>query len=480
MKHMLKTIALTAAVALTLSTTLQAKESQRATPPGSVEFFLADPELGLAGAYSLGGETIYFEARRSNDGNGKTLGALGLRVVDAEGRTLALSGQPFNSSWNPQQGEFMMKEGFNYSYLLTGLGQTLENTRLHASLRGEKTALSTLAMGAANTAAIGFPFRNTTVAKRVPQASADQVADFYLDSTRNVSIERTPDDTLHIALADGLVFQVQQNFLADETDMQGRQGRINTSAILIDSEGYALAVETGGDEMPAAWIEAMQHETTRGYHDLARDFGRAASALNAVSYSAKSLPGASLSLSMEQDVMRRMALAAAENLLPERDRGNQKPERGVAPAKAGLYLTDIAVWAAGVFGAPSWVGEHSATYVQNWRYSNSTASSPRTRTSVRSFCNHGGCALESPMKKKCSYGGFRSTTYHAPSANNYTPFTNTWHTCMTPYYIDSRPGFHNCNDDSWTQVQAVHGRSYSVWLGRCSDIAFPTQHPSCD
>lgn len=49
MKHLIKTVALTAAVALTLSASVHAKESRRAQLDGNVNFFLTDPELGVAG-----------------------------------------------------------------------------------------------------------------------------------------------------------------------------------------------------------------------------------------------------------------------------------------------------------------------------------------------------------------------------------------------------------------------------------------------
>lgn len=484
MKRILKAVVLSAAVALSLSTVLQARQSpqpaQQAAQPGSVEFFLVDPELGLAGAYNLDGETIYFEARRSDEADSGAFGSLEMRLVDAAGRTLALSGQHIKSSWTPAQGEFMVTEGFKYSHLLEGMGRALQSANLHASLRAEKAALATLAMGASNTPAAAFPLRADSAAKSVAQVSAAEVADFYIDATRNVAMARTSGNALRVDLTDGMTLQIEQKYFPTERNQQGQLGRIENNAMLTDADGYVLTAELGGDEIPVEWLGAMEVQTARGHHELATRFGRVASTLNALAFSARSIPGVSLSREDELQVMRRMARASAQSLLPERDRGDQKADiRDVGLLATGLYRTDIAVWAGPLLGQ-QWIGEHSATFAQNWKYySADPASTGRYRTAVRGFCNHGGCAYDSGMSRKCFYSGYRSLSYHMPAAYWTTFGNDSWHTCRTPYGLTSALGFHNCNDDSWTQVQAVHGRSYSVWGGRCSDPWLYRYHPSC-
>lgn len=482
MKHIFKAVVLSAAVALSLSTVLQARQSlqpaQQAAQPGSVEFFLVDPELGLAGAYNLNAETIYFEARRSDDADGGAFGSLEMRLVDAAGRTLALSGQHAKSSSTPAQGEFLVTEGFKYAHLLEGLGRALESTHLHTSLRAEKAALATLAMGAANTPAAGFPLRDESVAKGAAPVSAAEVADFYIDAVRNVAMARTSGDALRVDLADGMTLQIGQEFFPDELNEEGYFGRVGTNLMLTDADGYALAAELTGDAVPAGWRDALEKQTTRDHHELASEFGRAASALNALAYSAKAIPGASLSRADELDAMQRMAKASARDLLPGRDRDSQMAGFAI-PKAAGIYRTSIQVWRTGVWGMPSWVGEHSATYVQLYKY-NSASSQTYHRTGTRSFCNHGGCAYNGNMSRKCTYLGYRSSSYHIPSTTwSPSPGAASWHTCRTNYWLIGRSGYHNCNDDSYTQVQAVHGRSYSVYGGRCA-YDWAKNAPTCD
>ncbi len=450
-----------------------------ATPAGSagvsqggVTFFLADPELGLAGVYDADGVALYFEARRSFDAKSGGPGALSLRVVDAEARTLALAGEPFAGHWVPQQGEFMAKEGFAYAHLLSGLGEALAASDLHASLASEQSALAGLAMQAADTPAGLFPVRAAVDARKSAAADVSQIADFYLGSVKGVRVKRASDGMLEAKLGNGIVFQSTQQFLAGEPDEEGRMGRIDAYAMVKAADGYVLGAELGGDLVPESWADAIDVENQRDHHALASDFGRAATALNALAYSGKASRGVTLSHENEAAAMQRMAQTMIEHLLPVRgDALDASSEKGDAEAKSGgRYQTYIQVWRKPFVV----IAEHSGTRVGKWLYSSNT-SSVRTHQGWVSFCNHGTCANAGNMTNKCTYTGPRLTSYRLPSRRS----DAGGHTCSTPYWAIARKGHHNCHDDSSTQVRAVRGQSYGHNSGRCNDSTAWIYAPTC-
>lgn len=438
---------------------------------GSVHFYLADPELGLAGVYTGNGTELYFEARRTFDAKSGGPGALSLRVIDAQARTLAMAGAPYSANWEPQRNEFLMKEGFSYAHLLDDLGQALEQADLHRALDAEKSALASLSRQAADVPAASFPLRSQVEAKNAAATDLSLVADFYLEVTRPLTMKRKDDGVLSVDLGHGINFQSTQQFLPDEPDDEGNYGRIDAYSIVLDSEGYVLAAELGGDLMPQAWSEALEMETTRDHHALATDFGSAAMALNALAYSGKSSHGVALSYQVEVEAMQRLAQSLSEQLLPVRDVEAGKPVRGMAQTKSGgRYLTDIAVWRKPFVV----IAEHSGTRVRKWLY-NSTTSSVRTLKGTVNFCNHGTCPGGSSMTQKCFYSGYRTTGYRVPARGS----DAGGHTCTTSYWAIARKGHHNCHDDSSVQVSAVRGRSYSRTGGRCGDSVFWSHAPTC-
>lgn len=438
---------------------------------GSVHFYLADPELGLAGVYTWNGTELYFEARRTFDAKSGGPGALSLRVIDAQARTLAMGGVPYSVNWEPQRNEFMLKEGFSYAHLLDGLGQALENADLHLALATEKSALANLSRQAADVPAASFPLRSDLSAKSNAVPDIALVADFYMDAAAPLTMKRKADGMLNVDLGNGVSFQSTQQFLPYEQDDEGNYGRIDAYSVVLDAEGYVLAAELGGDEMPEAWSKAMDVDTTRDHHALATDFGSAATALNALAYSGKSTRGVALSHESEKSAMQRLALSLAEQLLPMRDVDAGKHERGMVQDKAGgRYLTDVAVWRKPFVV----IAEHSGTRVRKWLY-NSTTSSVRTLKGTVNFCNHGTCPGGSKMTQKCFWGGTRTTGYRVPARGS----DAGGHTCTTSYWAIARKGHHNCHDDSSVQVSAVRGRSYSRSGGRCNDSVFWAYAPTC-
>ena len=435
---------------------------------GNVKFFLADPELGLAGVYSVNGTELYFEARRALDAQTGAPGALSLRVIDGDARTLALGGAPYDKQWEPQKGEFTKLDGFAWSDLLSGLGGALEAANLHVSLSAEKSALADLALQASGTPAARYPLRADVDAARSTAADASQVADFYLRSAKGVELARERDGGLRANLGNGIVLQATQQFIADEPDADGRMGRFDAYSMVMAADGYVLGAEIGGDLAPAAWSKAMESDTARDHHALATDFGHAATALNALAYAGKSTQGVSAGQQSEQAAMQRMAQNLVTNLLPERA---ARTDADVRAQAGGRYQTYIQVWRKPFVV----IAEHSGTRVGKWRY-NSNTSTVRTHQGWTSYCNHGTCAASGNMTHKCTFTGPRLTFYRMPVRRT----DAGGHTCATPYWAVAMPGRHNCHDDSSTQVRAIRGQSYNTNGGRCNDWVFWGYAPNCN
>lgn len=438
----------------------------------TVRFFLADPELGVAGVYTADGKELYFEARRTVDPKSGAPGALSLRVVDGEARTVALAGEPFAEHWIPQQDMFTKNDRFAYSHLLSGLGEALESADLHASLSAEKSALADLAMRAAHSPAGGFPVRVAADASKSAAVDVSQVTDFYMQSVKDIKVDRNRDGMLEAQLGNGIVLLSTQAYIANEPDEYGQMGRIDAYSMVKTADGYVLVSELGGDELPKGWSEAIERVTDRDHHELAADFGRAATALNALAYSGKSTRGVTLSHQGEQDAMHRMAQALITNLLPERGDSADPLEIGAeASQKAGgRYRTYIQVWRKPFVI----IAQHSGTRVGKWLYRSST-SSIRTHRGWTYFCNHGTCPASGNMSRKCTYTGPRLGYYRMPRRRS----VGNGSTCATPYWAIGRRGHHNCHDDSATQVKAVRGQYYSVYTGRCGDSVYWMYAPTC-
>lgn len=453
-----------------------AKGAQRSG--GEVKFFLADPELGLAGVYTVNGVELYFEGRRSVDARTGAPGELSLRVVDGEARTLALAGEPYAKHWVPQQGEFTKKDGFAYAQQLSGLGRALRAADLHASLSAERSALADLVIQAAGTPAGSFPLRTTVPARKSVAPDVSQVADFYQRSVKDIQVDRRQDGTMEAKLGNGIVLLSTQQFIADEPDTTtGQMGRIDAYSLVKAADGSVLTAELGGDQVPEDWADAMEMDTARDHHALAADFGRAATALNALAYSGKSSQGVSLSHRSEQESMQRMAQALVSHFLPVREEASAPALSGgydtlaTVSSTGGLYQTYIQVWRKPFVV----IAEHSGTRVGKWKYSSST-SSIRTHQGWIYYCNHGTCAASENMTHKCTFTGPRLSYYRLPARR-----TDAYgHTCSTGYWAVGLPGRHNCHDDSSVQLRAVKGLYYTSYSGRCDDGFWYSRYaPSC-
>jgi hypothetical protein len=438
-----------------------------ATKQQPVTFFVADPELGVAGMYQVDGKTVYFEARRAEDPATGALGDLGLRFVDAEGRTLALGGTAPDKRWVPKASQFTSADAGADAQLLSGLSKALQSANLHAALSAEKSALADLALQTAGTPAKSLPLRVAVNPRKSAAADVGQLASFYESSARGLQVKRGRGGALQASLGNGIVLESTQKFVM-EPDENGRMGRIDAYSVVKSSDGYVLSAEFGGDNVPNGWDTAVQKVSSRSHVSLATDFGRAATALQALAYSGKLTKGVSLSNDNEQDAMRRHARSLTSDLLPQRVEasaaGTEFSTKG-----AGGYSSTIQVWRKPFVV----IAEHSGTRIYKYSYSSSLV---RSSLGYVNYCNHGTCPGGTNMTWKCTYSGPRLSYLRMPSTNT----DAGRHTCDTPYWAVARTGHHNCHDDSSTQVRAIRGLSYSVTGGRCGSFGFSAYAPACD
>src|SRR5690606_6099342 len=143
---------------------------------------------------------------------------------------------------------------------------------------------------AADTSAANFPVR-AVPASSLQAAGESQVADFYMRAMRDVQADRDSSGMLEARLGNGVVLRSKQEFVADERDQNGRMGRIDADAMVKAADGDVLGAELGGDRVPKDWADDMELENQRHHHELAADFGHAATALKALVYSGRSAQG---------------------------------------------------------------------------------------------------------------------------------------------------------------------------------------------
>src|SRR5690606_19548922 len=127
---------------------------------------------------------------------------------------------------------------------------------------------------------------------------------FYRQSAKDIQMTRTRDGVLEARLGNGIEFKSSQQFIVDEPDpVTGEMGRIDAYSMVKAADGYVLASELGGDLVPEGWADEMGRETARDPDAIAADFGRAATALNALAYTGKLTQGVTLGNEIELGAM---------------------------------------------------------------------------------------------------------------------------------------------------------------------------------
>jgi len=120
------------------------------------------------------------------------------------------------------------------------------------------------------------------------------------------------------------------------------------------------------------------------------------------------------------------------------------------------------------------LGKHSAVHLRGWTASTTVASNFYS-------CNHGSCA--SAMSNECVMSGFRTDDgTHTRWFYSDTTTVNSSRNgaCDTPYYWNSGPGGHNCNDDTTIQINAIYNdATQSRTTGVCSAAGSNYYPPAC-
>jgi hypothetical protein len=437
--------------------------------------YLADPELGLAGRYSLDGQTVYFQARREFDPE-TGLSELRLHIVDIEARTVAATNRP-PTGHEKSSLAIPLEDASALAGVLEGLSAQLETLNLHPVLSVEKAGLAGLAGQAAALLPVTYPVQLDSVQLKAGDASTDAVVDFYLRPMAPIKLKRGAGGMLIASLGDGLKFESAQFFRADEENEAGDLGRIDVYSRVFDSQGHHLGAEFGGDFVPDDWNDVLSAspERVRSHDEIAASMGAGAMALNALALGAKSSYGVAFSSELEQDSMHRLARSLSENLLPRRDESVSALDE-VLTKSTGRYRTAIQVHKKWLV----WPTEHSATRVYKHLFTTTTSSTYSVSGTIN-FCNHGACAGGTGMSQKCSYTGPRMGSYRVPEIRivpTGQTGAGTRHTCSTNYGVAGILN-HNCHDDSSVQVRAVRGLSYSHDGGRCRDYDFWATAPGC-
>lgn len=208
-----------------------------------ITIFLADYQLGVAGAYQYQGNILYFEARTPE---GST--EMSARLLDAWGRTIAISGRSMDDVWL-QNGAFDASSAAQSLTLASALSSALENELDGQVFAGELGLLSNLALGASrsrvttgraviDSVALDLPVRNAAllqVASNTDLAAARQI----------IVNSRTPE-TLSVKLG-GVSLETFSEYFADgdNEDNTATLGRTEVSAQIVSSTGKSMIQEIG-------------------------------------------------------------------------------------------------------------------------------------------------------------------------------------------------------------------------------------------
>jgi hypothetical protein len=425
--------------------------------------FLADPVLGVAGAYQSGGKTLYFEARRPEGSE-----QMSARLLDAAGRTIAISGHSMDDLWLADT-HFDPVSAAQSLSLAGALPAVLANVLDRTVFLREITALSNLAVDAVQvppgTAAVTIDeaTANLSSLSGIALAAADQ---YDATAANNLTAVRDAEGNLS-ARFDGIQIQTfVENFPDGENDDNptGALGRTEVSAQILSSSEKSLIQQIGGDDIPNGW----DSETTGMYRpaspepvDPMQVFTEAGKAIRAAALMARF---SALATPDETDAIANLAAALRdESMFPN---PASSPAVSSSASCGNCFRTDIQVWNKSLVV----VAQHSGTVVLHYNDNNPSRFPVLENTTI--YCNHGTCPDHKPMNRACTYHGPWMGSYrYAPHWKIKAPPPNPpsgYHSChKTDYHVYSGAFWplthgHNCNDDSWTQIRAIKGKSYDI------------------
>jgi hypothetical protein len=443
--------------------------------------FLADPQLGIAGAYQTGGTTLYFEARTPDEST-----EMSVRLLDATGRTIAISGHSMDAEWLPKTLGDYARAAPSLT-LAEGLPAALASAFDKTVFSREIALLSSLAAGAAHASpgsdALRFdaaPGEQAAVTEDDREAairSYEERAAAQLKSGRDI------EGNLRTAFGETRI-TTATNYFPDgenEDNPAGVMGRTEVSARIVSPQDKAIIQQFGGDEVPEGW-DSDATASPRAV-DPIQAGSEAGMAIRAAALTAR------YAFATPEETAAIGNLAAQlldEGMFPNPDLEVPSAAPESASDNCGAcYRTEIQVWNKGLAG----VAQHSGTIVLHYN-DNNPSRYPVLENTVL-FCNHGTCPGHKPMNHAATCKGnwmtsYRNPPHHAITAAPPSP-PSGYHSCYkTPYHLNGGFPFpwqhgHNCNDDSWTQIHAVLGKPYAITNGaRCDDHALDPRAPGCN
>ncbi len=457
--------------------------------------FLADSQLGVAGAYQSGGTTLYFEARTPEEST-----QMSARLLDAAGRTIATSGHSMDAQWliDTHFDSVSATQSLSFAGALpAALASALDN----AVFSREIALLSGLAAGAAQVSP-------GTKAVTIDEATADQtsVTESEREAARTIYEEAAAANLKSVRDGNGIlsttfhgtqILTLVQNYPdgENENNPTGVLGRTEVSAQILTSKGESLIQLFGGDDIPEGWssdtkaslepVDVIQVGINAGTAIRAAALmGRVASiatpdevaaigdlVTHLRNYGMFPIPDSEPAISLS---------ASSESV------ANPSASAESSSSSCGnCFRTAIQVWNKGLAG----VAQHSGTIVLH--YDNNNPSRFPVLENTTLFCNHGTCPGNKPMNHAATCTGNWMGSYRNPPHEKITAAPPTppsgYHSCYkTPYHLNGGFPFpwdhgHNCNDDTWTQIHAVLGKPYKITDGaRCDDHALDPRSPGCN
>jgi|GEM_PF-6275819 len=428
--------------------------AENLTATEGVNLFLADPELGVVGRYSAGGESVYFEARSGVAKAGES--ALSARLLDAHGRTIAVLGRTMDESWLVDQ-SFDAAAAKSSQKLALALAVDLPSMLADPAFVAERAVLVSLATGAA-AADLSLEYNVKSLSKALPVAPSAAIADFYARAAGEFALGLDKNGQM-VGNFRGITLQATQQAVPRDPNEAGSGPRIETYTRLTSKSGSTIAAEFGGDLEQDGWapeiaVDESKAEPTNSLNDLGSAV-MAAQALTKMSvngYVALANPAIVESFG-------RLASGLRDNLLPRTANLRAATEKAWSPTNN--KTNDGQIWTSNIFTSP--LGEHSAfrSTHRTW-----TSSSSSYLSATYNWCNHGSCPYSNSTRVKCTYLGAHTRSWRYAAK------------CTTGYSLTSWWG-HNCHDDSWTELRKVKGYAYYPTSARCNDAAFYAWAPNC-
>jgi hypothetical protein len=455
---------LTAVIVVALPVSGQAEtQSPQFLAVPKTTVFLADRQLGVAGAYQSGADTLYFEAKTPSGSR-----QMSVRLMDAAGRTIALSGHSMDDVWLPYAG-FDAASATRSLGLASALPNALANALDGRLFIGEITALSKVALGAARAlpGAEAVVIDSATADLPVPVMSLVEAANSNDSAAAGqLMVNVNTPENLNVTL-EGVTVQAFVEYFPDgenEENPAGVLGRTEVSVQILSSSGKSLIQQIGGDEIPEGWDSGATGMFRPGSPEPVDPIQTSMDAGRAIRAAALMARFPSVATSEETEAIANLAASLRDDgLFP-----NAAVRSDLTPASScgNCYRSSVQVWHKSL----AVVVQHSGSVVLH--YSNNNPSRTPVLEIETVYCNHGTCPHHKPMVHPCTYNSpwmshYRFAPHHRitspppnPPGGNHSCYKTAYH-LYSGYFWPVIHG-HNCNDDTWTQVRAIRGESYHI------------------